>query len=73
MAQTSRRELYLALLVDRVTSRVSLRRSTEGGMDIEAVAEKTRRRSSPPVDPASRLQPFHTAASPSASGWRRSP
>ena len=35
------RELYLALLVDRATSRVSFVCSTEGGMDIEEVAAKT--------------------------------
>ncbi|MCL4113471.1 UNVERIFIED_CONTAM: hypothetical protein GTU68_062442 [Idotea baltica] len=35
------RELYLAVLLDRVTSRVSFVASTEGGMDIEAVAEET--------------------------------
>src|SRR5579872_7273282 len=32
------RELYLSLLVDRETSRVSVVASTEGGMDIETVA-----------------------------------
>jgi len=35
------RELYCSLLVDRATSRVSFVVSTEGGMDIEAVAEAT--------------------------------
>jgi len=30
-----RRELYLALLVDRGTSRIAIMASTEGGMDIE--------------------------------------
>ncbi|MBK8725414.1 MAG: ADP-forming succinate--CoA ligase subunit beta [Holophagaceae bacterium] len=35
------RELYLAFLVDRVTSRVTLMASTEGGVEIEEVAEKT--------------------------------
>ncbi|WP_292748830.1 MULTISPECIES: ADP-forming succinate--CoA ligase subunit beta [unclassified Methylophaga] len=35
------RELYLALLVDRVTQRVVFMISAEGGMDIEEVAEKT--------------------------------
>ncbi|MEO0989380.1 MAG: ATP-grasp domain-containing protein, partial [Pseudomonadota bacterium] len=34
-------ELYLALLVDRTTSRISYVASTEGGMDIEEVAEST--------------------------------
>ncbi len=35
------RELYLSLLIDRETSQVSFVASTEGGMDIEAVAEET--------------------------------
>ena len=35
------RELYCSLLVDRGTGRVSFVVSTEGGMDIEAVAEHT--------------------------------
>jgi succinyl-CoA synthetase beta subunit len=34
-------ELYLAVLLDRSTSRISFVASTEGGMDIEAVAEET--------------------------------
>jgi succinyl-CoA synthetase beta subunit len=35
------RELYLSVLVDRETGMVSFVASTEGGMDIEAVAEET--------------------------------
>jgi succinyl-CoA synthetase beta subunit len=35
------RELYCSLLVDRSSSRVAFVVSTEGGMDIEAVAERT--------------------------------
>jgi succinyl-CoA synthetase beta subunit len=35
------RELYLSILVDRETGKVSFVASTEGGMDIEAVAENT--------------------------------
>ena len=35
------RELYLSILVDRETGRTSFVASTEGGMDIEAVAEAT--------------------------------
>ncbi len=35
------RELYCSVLVDRETGRVSFVASTEGGMDIEAVAEET--------------------------------
>ncbi|MFV0475903.1 MAG: ADP-forming succinate--CoA ligase subunit beta [Pikeienuella sp.] len=54
------RELYLALLVDRETSRVSFICSTEGGMDIEKVAEETPDRILTfSVDPASGIQPFH--------------
>jgi succinyl-CoA synthetase beta subunit len=54
------KEFYLALLVDRVTSRVSFVASTEGGMDIEEVAEKTPEKIlSLSVDPATGYQPFH--------------
>lgn len=35
------RELYLSILVDRATSKVSFIASTEGGMDIEEVAAET--------------------------------
>ncbi|SPH25127.1 Succinate--CoA ligase [ADP-forming] subunit beta [Defluviimonas aquaemixtae] len=35
------RELYLSILVDRETGKTSFVASTEGGMDIEAVAEET--------------------------------
>ena len=35
------RELYLSILMDRVTSRITVMASIEGGMDIEEVAEKT--------------------------------
>ncbi len=54
------RELYLALLVDRVTSRISFVCSTEGGMDIEEVAAKTPEKIlSFSVDPATGYQGFH--------------
>jgi len=36
-----KKELYLSLLVDRQTKRIAIIASTEGGMDIEEVAEKT--------------------------------
>jgi succinyl-CoA synthetase beta subunit len=53
-------ELYLALLVDRQTSRISFVCSTEGGMDIEEVAESTPEKIlSFSVDPATGYQPFH--------------
>ena len=54
------RELYLALLVDRQTSRVAFVCSTEGGMDIEEVAAETPDKIlSFSVDPATGFQPFH--------------
>ena len=34
------RELYLGILIDRATSQVTIMSSTEGGMDIEEVADK---------------------------------
>ena len=53
-------EMYLALLVDRQTSRVSFVASTEGGMDIEEVAEATPEKIlSFSVDPATGYQAFH--------------
>ena len=53
-------EYYLALLVDRQSSRVSFVCSTEGGMDIEKVAHDTPDKIlSFSVDPASGLSDFH--------------
>jgi succinyl-CoA synthetase beta subunit len=57
---TSRRELYLALLIDRQTSRISFVCSTEGGMDIEEVATNTPEKILTfSVDPATGYQAFH--------------
>ncbi|MGY6632270.1 MAG: ADP-forming succinate--CoA ligase subunit beta [Alkalilacustris sp.] len=54
------RELYLAMLIDRNTSRISFVCSTEGGMDIEEVAAQTPDKIlSFSVDPASGIQGFH--------------
>ena len=54
------KELYLALLVDRVSSRVSFVASTAGGMDIEEVAANNPEKIvSFSVDPASGLSAFH--------------
>ncbi|HET6182321.1 MAG TPA: ADP-forming succinate--CoA ligase subunit beta [Acetobacteraceae bacterium] len=54
------RELYLSLLVDRDSGRVMIMASSEGGMEIEAVAahspEKILRVT---VDPAAGIQGFH--------------
>ncbi|MFT6084232.1 MAG: succinyl-CoA synthetase beta subunit [Alphaproteobacteria bacterium] len=53
-------ELYLSVVVDRATSRVSFVVSTEGGMDIEEVAENTPEKIiSFSVDPATGISAFH--------------
>jgi succinyl-CoA synthetase beta subunit len=55
-----KRELYLGMLVDRKTSRITVMASTEGGMEIEEVAakhpEKILRAA---IDPSSGMQSFH--------------
>ena len=57
---TIARELYLSLLVDRGSGRVAFVASTEGGVDIEAVAANTPEKiATLTVDPASGLSPFH--------------
>ncbi|MDI7775559.1 ADP-forming succinate--CoA ligase subunit beta [Asticcacaulis sp. EMRT-3] len=54
------KELYLSLLVDRVSSRVSVVASTEGGMDIEDVAHNTPEKiNSFTIDPATGVFPTH--------------
>ena len=54
------KEMYLALLVDRGSSRISFVCSTEGGMDIEEVAASTPEKIlSFSVDPATGYQAFH--------------
>src|SRR5579859_5568964 len=54
------RELYLSLLVDRASGRVTVIASTEGGMEIEEVAahhpDKIQRIA---IDPASGISGFH--------------
>jgi len=53
------KEYYVAALVDRATDRVVMMASSEGGMDIEEVAEKTPELiHKVVVDPASGLMPF---------------
>ncbi len=54
------RELYLAILIDRKTSRISFVCSTEGGMSIEDVAHDTPEKIiSFDVDPATGMSDFH--------------
>ncbi len=63
------KEFYLALLVNRATSRISMVVSTEGGMDIETVAHDTPEKiHSIDIDPATGLMPHHGRAVAAALG-----
>ncbi len=54
------RELYMSMLIDRGTSRITLMASTEGGMEIEEVAEATPEKIlKVSIDPATGMLPFH--------------
>jgi succinyl-CoA synthetase beta subunit len=55
-----KQEFYLALLVDRATSRIAVVASTEGGMNIEDVAHDTPEKiHTITIDPATGLMPHH--------------
>jgi succinyl-CoA synthetase beta subunit len=55
-----KRELYLGMLVDRATGRVTIMASTEGGMEIEEVAHNTPEKIiKVAIDPATGVQAFH--------------
>ncbi|HET9398845.1 MAG TPA: ATP-grasp domain-containing protein, partial [Sphingomicrobium sp.] len=63
------KEFYLALLVDRASGRVAIVASTEGGMDIEAVAHDTPEKiETITIDPATGLMPHHGRAVAAALG-----
>ena len=54
------KEFYLSFLVDRASSRIAIMASTEGGMDIEEVAEKTPEKIvTLTIDPASGISGHH--------------
>ncbi len=54
------RELYLSVIVDRATSRITFMGSSEGGMDIEEVAEKHPEKIiMVAIDPATGIMPTH--------------
>ncbi len=56
-----KKELYVSLVVDRASSRVTFIASTEGGMDIEEVAAKHPDKiAMVSIDPACSIQPSHT-------------
>ena len=60
-AETIKREFYLAVLLDRANSRPLIMASTEGGVEIEEVAEKTPEKIIKEwVDPAVGLQAYQT-------------
>ena len=55
------KELYFSIVLDRATQKVALIASTEGGMDIEKVAEETPEKITKIViDPAVGMQPFQS-------------
>jgi len=54
------KEYYCSVVIDRATSRVTFMVSTEGGMDIEEVAETHPEKiSHVDIDPATGMMPFH--------------
>jgi succinyl-CoA synthetase beta subunit len=59
IAPDIKRELYVSVLIDRAAGRPSFLASTEGGVDIEAVAAKTPEKIiREPIDPAVGMQPY---------------
>jgi succinyl-CoA synthetase beta subunit len=55
------REIYFAVLLDRATAAPVIVASTEGGVEIEAVAAKSPEKiNREPIDPLAGLQPFQT-------------
>ncbi len=64
------REVYFAILVDRATGGPMIVASTEGGVEIEAVAEKTPEKiMREPVDRLAGLQPYQTRKLAKALGF----
>ena len=63
------KEFYLALLVNRASGRIGMVVSTEGGMDIEAVAHDTPEKiQTLDIDPATGFMPHHGRAVAAALG-----
>jgi succinyl-CoA synthetase beta subunit len=55
-----KRELYLGMLVDRATGRITIMASTEGGMEIEEVAAKHPEKIlKVAIDPVAGMEPFY--------------
>jgi succinyl-CoA synthetase beta subunit len=71
VAPNIKKELYLAVLLDRATSRPVIMASTEGGMDIEEVAAKTPEKIVKEwVDPAVGIMPFQARKIAAALGLK---
>src|SRR5262245_16575525 len=71
VAPEIKKELYLAVLLDRVISRPIVMASTEGGMDIEEVAAKTPEKIiKEAIDPAVGIMPFQARKLAAALGLR---
>ncbi len=70
-AETIRKEFYIAVLLDRAASRPLIMASTEGGVEIEEVAEKSPEKIiREHVDPAVGLMPYQTRKIASALGLK---
>lgn len=70
-ASNINKELYLAVLLDRARSRPLVMASTEGGMDIEEVAEKTPEKLFKEwIDPAVGMMPYQARKVAAALGLR---
>jgi succinyl-CoA synthetase beta subunit len=71
VAPDIQKELYLAVLLDRATSRPVMMASTEGGMDIEEVAAKTPEKIiKESIDPAVGLMPYQARKIAAAMGLK---
>src|SRR6266436_6427941 len=71
VAPDIKKELYLAVLLDRSSSRPVVMASTEGGMDIEEVAAKTPEKIiKEPVDPAVGMMPYQARKIAASLGLR---
>src|SRR5437588_2121667 len=70
-ASTIKKEFYLAVLLDRATSRPVVMASTEGGMDIEEVAARTPEKIfKESIDPAVGMMPYQARKIAAALGLK---
>ncbi len=71
VAPNIQKELYLAVLLDRSTSRPVVMASTEGGVDIEEVAARTPEKIvKEPIDPAVGMMPYQARKVSAALGLK---